>query len=58
MQLEPWVAPCVLFRWWFSLWELWGIWLVDIVVLAMGLQTHSAPSFLSLIPPLGTLSSV
>jgi hypothetical protein len=23
MQLEPWIPPCVLFDWWFSLWELW-----------------------------------
>jgi hypothetical protein len=22
MQLEPWVPPCVLFGWWFRLWEL------------------------------------
>jgi hypothetical protein len=29
MQLEPWVAPCVLFGWWFSPWELLGgVWLV------------------------------
>jgi hypothetical protein len=28
---------CVLFGWWFSLWELWWYWLVD-VVLPMGLQ--------------------
>jgi hypothetical protein len=25
MQLEPWVPPCVLFGWWFSSWELWGV---------------------------------
>jgi hypothetical protein len=25
MLLEPWVPPCVLFDWWFSPWELWGI---------------------------------
>jgi hypothetical protein len=33
--------PCVLFGWWFSPWELWrgGVWLVDIVVLSMDLQT-------------------
>jgi hypothetical protein len=43
---------------WFSPWKLWGIWLVDTVVLPMGLQTPSAPSVLSLIPPLGTLGSV
>ena len=24
MQLEPWVLPCVLFDWWFHLWELSG----------------------------------
>jgi hypothetical protein len=24
MQLEPWVPPCVLLGWQFSLWELWG----------------------------------
>ena len=39
MWLEPWVPPCVLFRWWFSTWELWGDWLVHIVVPPMGLQT-------------------
>ena len=49
MQLEPSVLPCVLFDWWFSPWELW---LVDIVVLPMGLQTSSVPSVLSLTPPL------
>ena len=57
MQLEPWVPPCVLFGWWFSPWELWEYWLVHIV-LPMGLQAPSAPSVLSLAPPLGTLSSV
>ena len=25
MQLEPWVPACVLFGWWFSPWELWGV---------------------------------
>jgi hypothetical protein len=25
MRLEPWVPPCVLFGWWFSPWELWGV---------------------------------
>jgi hypothetical protein len=58
MQLEPWVPPCVLFGWWFSPWKLLGVWLVDIVVLPMGLQTLSATSVLSLAPPLGTLCSV
>jgi hypothetical protein len=35
-----------------------GVWLVDIVVLPMGLQTPSTPSVLSLTPLLGTLHSV
>jgi hypothetical protein len=56
--LEPWVPPCVLFGWWFSPWELWGFWLVDIVVLPMGLQTPSALLVLSLSPPLGSPCSV
>jgi hypothetical protein len=30
-RLEPWVPPCVLFGWWFSLWGFWGYWLVHIV---------------------------
>ena len=58
MRLEPWVPPCVLFGWWFSPWELWGFWLVDIVVLPMGLQTPSALSVLLLTPSLGSLCSV
>jgi hypothetical protein len=66
MWLEPWVPPCVLLGWWFSPWELrsggggGGVaaWLVDIVVLPMGLQTPSAPSVLYLAPPLGTPCSV
>jgi hypothetical protein len=55
MWLEPWVPPCVLLGRWVRPWELW---LVDIVVLPMGLQTPSAPSVLSLNPPLGTRWSV
>jgi hypothetical protein len=51
IQLEPWISPCLLLYWWFRPWELW---LVDIVVLPMGLQTPSTPSVLSLTPPLGT----
>ena len=47
MCLELWMPLCVLFNWWFSPWELWRIWLVDIVVLPMGLQTPSASSVLS-----------
>ena len=35
-----------------------GVWLVDIVVLPMGLQTPSAPSVLSLTPPLVSPCSV
>jgi hypothetical protein len=52
MQMEPWVPPCI--SWWFSPWELWGDWLVNIVFLFMGLQTPSTPSVLSLTPSLGT----
>ena len=58
MWLEPWVTPCVLFGWWFRLWELWEYWLVHIVVPPMGLQAPSAPWVLSLASPLGTLCSV
>jgi hypothetical protein len=58
MQLEPWVPPCVFFGWWFSPWELWGYWLVHIIVPPMGLQTPSAPWAFSLAPSLGTLYSV
>ena len=58
VQLEPWVPLCVLFGWWFSPWEIWGVWLVGTVVLPMGLQTPSALSILFLNPPLGTPCSV
>jgi hypothetical protein len=44
MQLEPWVPPCVLLDWWYSPWELQGAWLVDIIVVSMGLQTPLVPS--------------
>ena len=44
--------------WWFSPRELWGYWLVHIVVPPMRLQTPSAPWVLSLAPSLGTLCSV
>jgi len=50
MQLEPWICPCVLFGWWFSLWEHWVI----RIVVFLGLQTPSAPSVLSLTPPICT----
>jgi hypothetical protein len=51
-------TPCVLFGWWFNPWELWGIWLVDIVVLPMRLQTPSALKVLALTSPLGSMYSV
>jgi hypothetical protein len=56
--LEPGVPPCVLFDWWSSPRELWGYWLVHIVVLPIGRQTPSAPWVFSLAPFLGTLCSV
>ena len=50
MQLNPWVLPCVLFGWWFSAWELWELWLVDIVVLPMGCKPlQLLQSFLQLL---------
>ena len=50
MRLEPRVAPCVLFGWWFSPWVLSRVWLVDIFVLPMGLQTPQLlQSFLKLL---------
>jgi hypothetical protein len=48
-------SPTMCFLWWFIPRNLWGYWLVHIVVLPMGLQTPSAPWILSLAPPLGTL---
>jgi hypothetical protein len=51
-QLEPSVSPCVLFGCWFSPWELWGYWIVHIVVPPMGLQTASTPQVISLAPSL------
>lgn len=38
--------------------ELWGVWLVDSVVIPMGLPTPSVPSVLSLAPPFGSPCSV
>jgi len=38
--------------------ELWGVWMVDNVVLSVGLQTPSPSSVLSLTPLLGTPCSV
>jgi hypothetical protein len=42
----------------FSPWELWGVWLIDIVVLPMELQTPLAHIVLDLTCPLGFLLSV
>ena len=50
--------PCVLFGWWFSPWEHWEVWLVDIAVLPMRLQSPSAPTGLALTSPLGSSHSV
>jgi hypothetical protein len=49
-----WPVPCVFFSWWPSPQELLeGFWLVNTVVLSMGLPTPSPPSVPSLTPPLG-----
>jgi hypothetical protein len=58
MQLEPWVPPCVLFGWWFSPWELWGLLVGSYFVPPMGLQTPSTPWVLFLAPPLEILCSI
>ena len=47
MYLEPWIPPCILFGWWFSLLEHGVVQLVDIA-LPMGMQPPSAPSVLPL----------
>jgi hypothetical protein len=52
IKLESWVPPCVFFCWWFIPWELWGSWLVDIVVPPMGFQIPSGPSVITPTPPL------
>ena len=57
MYLESCFPPCILFGWWFSLWELWVVQLVDIVLL-IGLQFPSALSVLPLALPLESLGSV
>jgi hypothetical protein len=49
---------CYICSWWVSPWALLWVQLVDIVVLHMGLQSSSVPSFLPLTPPLGSLGSV
>jgi len=40
MQLEPWVYPCVLFEWWFSLWELWGFGWLILLFFLWGCKPH------------------
>jgi hypothetical protein len=50
MQLEPSVLHC----WWLNPWELLGDWLVNIVVLPVGMQSPSIPSVLLLAPLLRT----
>jgi hypothetical protein len=57
MQLEQGVPPCFFFDWRFSARELWGCWLVHIVVPPRGLQIPSAPWVLSLALSLATLCS-
>jgi hypothetical protein len=47
------IPPCILFGWGFSLWKLWVVWLVDIV-LPIGFQCPSAPSALPLALLLGS----
>jgi hypothetical protein len=49
---EPWVPPCTLLGWCFSLWEHWVVRPADIV-LPMGLQSPSAPPVLTPAPPPG-----
>jgi hypothetical protein len=48
MQLKSWVPPCGFCGWWFSPWEIWGYWIIHIVVHPIGLQTPLAPWVLSL----------
>jgi hypothetical protein len=54
---SQWVPTSILSDWWFSPWELWGVWLVDIV-LPLGLQTSSAASVFALASPLESLCPV
>ena len=58
MHLEPWIPPWVLFGGGLVPGNSVGYWFVHIVVPPMGLQAPSAPSVLSLAPPLGTLCLV
>jgi hypothetical protein len=55
MELEPRAPPCAFFDLWFRPRELWGYWLVHIVVPPIRLQTPSAPWLLSLAPSLWTV---
>ena len=55
MQMEPGVLSSLLFGWCFSPWELWGLCLVDIVVLTM---CYNPLQLLLLTPPLGNPCSV
>jgi hypothetical protein len=48
------LSMCTHIDWWFSPWELWRFWLVDIVVPSI---TPTAPSVLSLTPSLVTTSN-
>jgi hypothetical protein len=50
MYLETGVLSGVFFDWWFSTRELWGYWLVHIVLPPIGLQTPSVPWVFSLAP--------
>jgi hypothetical protein len=44
--------------WCFIAWELWSLWLVDIVVLPMKVQTPSAPTILALTSSLESPHSI
>ena len=57
MYLDPCIPLSVLFGWWLSLWEIWVVQIVDIV-LPVGLYSLSAPSVLPLTFPLCSLGSV
>ena len=52
--LKPWVLPCVFLGCFFFFFWPSKLWLVQIVVLPIRLQNPSAPSVLSLTPPLRT----
>jgi hypothetical protein len=46
--------------WWFSPWELWAVWLIDIAVLPVGLQILSVRmhAYLLQMASKGSLSSL